>query len=136
MESLSFLEDIRAFGSMVADFPAGVCTAFEELIQKTGDPAGTRNFYGRIEMKDGRMMYFALAEEKFSGEGSGLGYEEFEIDKGNYLCAPLVGWRDKIQCIKELFYELMEDTRVDKTKPAIEWYQNDDKMLCLVKMKN
>src|ERR1035438_3037759 len=136
MESLSFLEDIRAFGSAVADFPGGVGTAFEELIQKTGYPAGARNFYGRIEMKDGRMIYYALAEEKFPGEGGRFGYEEFEIEKGNYLCAPLVGWRDNIQCIKELFYELMEDARVDKMKPAIEWYQSDDEMVCLVQMKD
>ena len=35
---------------------------------------------------------------------------------------------------KDVFHEIMQDERADHTKPAVEWYKNDDDMLCMVKM--
>lgn len=45
-------------------------------------------------------------------------------------------WRNNLNCIKDLFSELLRDASVDKTKPAIEWYKDDDEMLCIIKMVN
>jgi hypothetical protein len=32
-----------------------------------------------------------------------------------------------------VFHEIMRDGRVDKTKPCVEWYKNDDEMMCMIK---
>ena len=136
METFNFLSDIPVFGLAVTDFPGGVGEAFEQLIQKTGDPAGARNYYGRMTLQQGRMVYFAVAEEKLPGEGIRYGYQEFVIEKGNYLYAPLAAWRNNLMCIRDLFYELSKDARADAMKPAIEWYQNEDTMWCMVRAKD
>ena len=47
---------------------------------------------------------------------------------------PLYGWRTKTDCIKDIFHEIMQDERAGHTKPAVEWYKNDDEMMCMVKM--
>ena len=83
----------------------------------------------------GRMIYKAVAEEKFEGEAKKLNYDDGVIEKGKYLFEILYHWQNKICLIKDIFYSMMNDDHVDKTKPCIEWYKNDDEMLCLVKAK-
>jgi hypothetical protein len=65
MEQLTIDNDLKVFGIEVKTFPAGIDEAFRELIRKTGDPAGARNYYGVSSMnKDGKMIYKAVAEQK------------------------------------------------------------------------
>ena len=42
-------------------------------------------------------------------------------------------WRKKTGCIKDVFHEMMQDNRFDGSKPCIEWYKNDEEMLCMLK---
>jgi hypothetical protein len=128
--------DIKVFGFLVDTFPAGIGDAFDILIQKTGDCAGARNYYGLSEFKDGKMVYYALAEKKFPDEAEKYNYEKFNIEKGNYLTVNVFGWQKKTDCIKDVFSEIIQDPRVNKTKPAIEWYKSEDEMMCLVQMNN
>jgi hypothetical protein len=30
----------------------------------------------------------------------------------------------------------MKEENLDKTKPCVEWYKNDDEMLCMLKVKS
>jgi hypothetical protein len=55
------------------------------------------------------------------------------IEKGEYLAVTLRDWRKKTDSIKSIFQKMIEDNRVDKRKPCIEWYKNDDEMICMVK---
>ena len=135
MAEYNFDNDIKVFGINVTTFPSGISEAFGELIKKTGDPAGNRDYYGISFFKDGKMIYYATAAEKLSGESKKYNYEELEIEKGNYSVTEVFNWPKKTHCIKDVFNEIMLDPRVDKTKPAIEWYRNDNEMMCLVKMK-
>jgi hypothetical protein len=136
MEEYIFREEIKVFGTRVKTFPAGISEAFESLIKMTGDPAGARNYYGISEFKEGMMYYHAVAEEKIKGEAKKYNCEELKIESGEYLAIPMHDWRKNLNCIKDLFSELLRDARVDKTKPAIEWYKDDVEMLCLIKMVN
>lgn len=136
MKEFNFPEDVNVFGFSVNTFPAGIGDAFDILIQKTGDSAGTRNYYGLSEFKDGKMVYYALAEEKFSDEAEKYNYEKFTIEKGDYLTIAVSEWQKKTNCIKDFFSEIIQDPRVNKTKPAIEWYINENEMMCLVQMNN
>jgi len=134
MEQLIIENDIKVFGIEVKTFPAGIDDAFLELLRKTGDPAGARNYYGVSSMnKDGKIIYKAVAEQKFNDEAEKLNFEKSTIEKGAYLYATLKNWRTQTNCIKDIFHEMMNDDHTDKTKPCVEWYKNDEEMLCLVK---
>ena len=76
MEKYNLSNDITVFGIQVKTFPSGIGEAFDELIKKTGDRAGARAYYGISEFKDGKMIYYAVAEEKVKGEAKKYGYEE------------------------------------------------------------
>ena len=134
MEKIDLKTDIKVFGIEVKTFPMGISEAFDELIKKTGDQGGARDYYGVSSMnKDGKMIYKAVAEEKYEGEAKKYNYEESTIKKGAYYFEVLKDWRNKTQCIKDIFGEMIKDAHVDKTKPAVEWYKNDNEMLCMIK---
>jgi hypothetical protein len=57
------------------------------------------------------------------------------IPNGDYVSETVLNWRENTDCIKDVFHEMMQDERADTTKPCIEWYYNNDEMLCLVKAK-
>lgn len=134
MEVYNHPADIFVFGFVVNDFPAGIGDAFDILIQKTGDCAGARNYYGLSEYKDGKMVYYALAEEKSSGEAAKYDYEKYILDNGDYVSITVSEWHKEINSIKDAFSKIIKGPRVNKTKPAIEWYKSADEMLCLVHM--
>jgi len=134
MEKIILENDVNVFGIEVKTFPSGIDEAFKKLIDKTGDGAGAREYYGVSHMNDkGQIIYKAVAEEKYDGEAKKYNYEETTIEKGTYYFEVLKDWRNKTQCIKDIFGEMMNDANVDKTKPAVEWYKNDDEMLCMIK---
>jgi predicted transcriptional regulator YdeE len=136
MEIYNLAHDITVFGLQVKAFPSGIGEAFDELIKKTGDCADARAYYGISEFKDGKMLYYAVAEEKIKGEAEKYDYEKLKIEEGNYLTSTVFDWRKKTECIKDVFYEIIQDPRVNKTKPAIEWYKSDNEMMCMVKMND
>jgi hypothetical protein len=81
------------------------------------------------------MIYYAVAEEMNAGEAEKYSCERLTIEKGEYLTETLTGWRSKTDCIKDVFYEMMKDEHIDKTKPAVEWYKNDEEMMCMIQSK-
>jgi predicted transcriptional regulator YdeE len=136
MEKYNLADDVIVFGFQVKTFPSGIGEAFDELIKNTGDCAGERRYYGISEFKNGKMIYYAAAEEKAKGEAEKYGYERLKIEKGEYLTSTVFGWRKKTDHIKDVFSEIIKDPHVNKMKPAIEWYKNDTEMMCLVKTKD
>lgn len=132
MEIYNLPEDICVFGCIVNSFPAGVGEAFETLI-KTIPGGFDRPFFGISCLNEnGQMIYKATALEKIESEGAKYGYARTIIKKGEYLAVAIFDWRKKTGCIKDVFYEILRDNRVDKTKPAIEWYKNEEEMMCMV----
>ena len=136
MKTYNLDKDIKVFGLQVKTFPSGIGEAFIELIKKTGDAAGSRAYYGISEFNGGKMTYYAVAEEKFSGEAEKYKCEKLKIEKGEYVTTTVLEWRRKTDCIKDVFQELLQDSRVNKTKPAIEWYKDDNEMMCMVELNN
>ena len=134
MEKYNLTNDVKVFGLPVKTFPSGVAEAFHELIKKTGDES--RAYYGISEFKGGTMVYYAAAEEKFDGEAEKYNCERLKIEKGEYLASTILEWTKKTDCIKDVFTELIQVSRVNKTKPAIEWYKDDNELMCMVKMND
>lgn len=136
MQTLTLNKNLNVFGIEVPSFPIGIGEAFDALMKATGDAAGARNYYGISFMnKEGKMIYKAVAEEKYEGEAVKFNYEKGSIEKGEYLYQTLYHWPNKTNLIKEIFSGMMQDEKVDTRQPAIEWYKNNDEMLCMVRSK-
>ena|ERR1022692_2612946 len=134
MEKYSLQDDLKIFGVQVKSFPQGIGKAFEALIKMI---SGTfdRDYYGISYITDdGRIFYYAAAIEKHEGEAEKYNCERYIIEKGGYLSMTVNDWRRKTGSIKDIFHEIMQDSRVDKTKPAVEWYKIDEEMMCMIKM--
>ena len=133
MEKIVLNNRIKTFGKTVTTFPAGISEAFNELMKATGDDTVERDYYGISYMENGKMIYKAVTEEKHDGEAEKFNYPETIIIQGEYYAEPLKDWRNKTECIKDIFEEMMKDEHVDKMKPAIEWYKSNDEMLCMLR---
>jgi hypothetical protein len=135
MEKYNMKNDLKVFGVHVKNFPKGIGLAFDSLLEMI--PGGfDRSYYGISSMSEtGTVVYKAVAEEKFDGEAQKYNCEQDVISKGEYLTVSLKDWRKKTDSIKDIFHEMMKDDRVDKTKPCIEWYKDDNEMMCMLKMK-
>lgn len=134
MTTLEQDQDINIFGIEVADFPSGISSTFEKLVSML--PGGfDRSFYGITQMRNGSLVYIAAAEEKSAGEAEKYNCERVLISKGKYLAVSLHDWRNKTDSINKIFHEIMNDARVDPSQPCIEWYRNNDEMICMVMTK-
>ena len=135
MEKYNLQSDVEVFGKQVKTFPNGIGEAFNELVQILG--GFSRSYYGiSYRDADGKMVYYATAEERQTGEAEKHSCERLTIEKGEYLVITVTDWRKKTDTIKDVFQQIMEDERADKTKPAVEWYKNDREMMCMVKTTN
>ncbi|MFZ6014129.1 MAG: hypothetical protein ACOYXT_27555 [Bacteroidota bacterium] len=133
MEKYNVAEDVTVFGMEVTDFPVGVQETFEALVKMISDKFD-RSYFGIFEMKGDRMVYVAAAEEKEKGEAQKYHCERYRIKKGIYLAETIWNWRTKTNTINGVFHELQKDQRIDRTAPGIEWYKNDQEMLCMLKI--
>jgi len=132
MQTYHVAEDIAVFGNPVTTFPDGINEAFTALVNKVPDGLN-RSYYGISFIASGHIVYIAAAEEKERGEAEKYHCEHYTIEKGDYLTVPVKDWRTKTDTIRDVFHELMEDPQADKNKPCVEWYKNDDEMLCMIK---
>jgi predicted transcriptional regulator YdeE len=133
MEIYHLQKDISVFGKQVETFPMGVKKAFDDLISAVPDVL-QRLHYGLSHMTpDGKIIYIAASAEKQEGEAEKLHYSRYVIEKGEYLSVTLKNWMSKTDCIKNIFHEMMQDSRADLTKQVVEWYQTEEEMICLVK---
>jgi predicted transcriptional regulator YdeE len=135
METIQLKQDTTVFGFRVETFPDGIGEAFDTLVQKI--PGGfNRSFYGLSFMSETGIVYIASAEEKSPGEAEQLGFSRFTIERGKYAFKELTGWRKKTASIKDIFHSMMELPDIDSGKPCVEWYQDDERMLCMIKLKS
>ena len=132
METYSLKNELTVFGTQVKSFPSGIGEAFEILVNKVG--GFNRSFYGISRMDGNCMIYVAAALEIFEGEAAKQGCEKYTVEAGEYLVVTIHDWRSKTACIKDVFHEMMQDERAGTTYPCVEWYRNDDEMMCMVKM--
>lgn len=134
MEKYQIKNDVKGFGFQVKSFPSGIGEAFQKLMEMI--PKGKeRSYYGISYFNDsGNILYYAAAEEINPGEAEKYHCDSYTIEKGEYLTIKVPGWRQKTDQIKDVFHELMQDKRIDNTKPCIEWYYHDEEMMCMMKM--
>ena len=126
-------DDILLLGRTVPDFPTGIEAAFNALMDALPNPL-QRSYYGVSTMDaTGNVLYFAAAEAFGTNEAEG--YDTRVIPAGTYLARNISGWRTQTDCIKDYFGEMMQEPAYDRQSPAIEWYQNDEELVLLLRKK-
>lgn len=132
MKTINLPKDITIFGMQVKSFPSGISEAFDKLVKMI--PGGfNRSYYGISYMENGKMIYYAAAEELNPGEAEKFSCKRMTIEKGTYLTDSLNNWRSKTDQVKDIFGKLVADERTDKTTPGVEWYKDESEMLCMIK---
>lgn len=133
MELINRENDVRVFCNTVPTFPLGIRQAFDSLIKLVNGPAG-RDFYGISYLDDQGKIVYKVAVSALDSEGPSKFGEPFTIKKGTYLGETLHGWMDNTNQIKDVFMKMMDDVRMDRSYPCIEWYKTDEEMICMVKV--
>ena len=132
MELYQQTEDLTVIGVQVESFPNGIKEAFGSLMKTFGSD---RAYYGVSWMDENdSVKYYAMAREAFPGEGKPYNYESLTIEKGEYQTEAIHNWLSNIDCIKDVFHNLMANNKPAKNHPCIEWYKSDEEMLCMVKV--
>ena len=90
-------------------------------------------FYGISWMDGDTVVYYAMAEEAFPGEGDRYEYESLTIEKGVYRTETIYDWMGKTDSIKDVFLDLTVNITPDKNHPCVEWYKSDEEMVCMVR---
>ena len=134
METYTFENDVAVIGSKVSIFPMGISEAFGSLMAML--PHGKERRWCGISYLDGEgnIQYYTAAEELTGEEAQAYNLDKFTIEKGEYLKEKIVDWRSHTGCMKDVFHDMMKDGRIDKTKPCVEWYKDDNEMFCMIKM--
>ncbi|MEQ9100757.1 MAG: hypothetical protein RIF36_22395 [Imperialibacter sp.] len=135
MEFIDIPHDIKVFGHQVLTFPNGVGEAFDAIVERV-EGGFSRPFYGLARMEGNSVIYMAAAIEKFPEEGKQLGYEEYVIQKGYYAAITITDWHSKLSSLPGIFSELMKLEGLDPEHWAVEWYKDDDEMVCMLRMKD
>ncbi|MBA2423108.1 MAG: transcriptional regulator [Chitinophagales bacterium] len=133
MEKFILEKDLKVFGVEVENFPEGIGDAFDKLVNMISGEVD-RSYFGISITTDKGFSYKAVAEEKYDGETENYNCDRYIIEKGEYLSVTLNDWRKKTDSIKDIFHEMFHNAVIDKTKPCVEWYKNDDEMLCMVRI--
>ena len=135
MDKYKLNHDLKVFGRQVTTFPRGIEEAFNHLMAIVPD-ANKRSFYGLSRLDDnGGILYYAAVEEGHKGEAQLYGMDSFTIPQGEYSTITIKDWMQKIDCIKDVFHELMQGKCADLTSMCVEWYKSDSEMMCMLKDK-
>lgn len=133
MELYRLKHDIKVLCVEARSFPKGIKEAFDKLNSLMPDMIG-RCIFGISKPKNGIIRYSAAASEKFEGEGNKLGCPTFILKAGTYLGETLLDWQQNEMMIMSIFNRLVADKRLDGSAHCIEWYKNNQELLCMVLM--
>ena len=134
METTRLNEDLYVRCATVTTFPQGISEAFDKLMVDF-PPASNRNYYGISWMDEQfKIVYKVAANITEPAEAQKPGYEEYVIPKGRYLSEKIENWMQQLPKISETFGKMMEAPDFDKNAACVEWYIDDDQMICMAKL--
>lgn len=134
METTKIGEDLYLRCAQVKTFPQGISEAFDKLMIDFPLTTG-RNYYGISWMdEDCKVIYKVASNILQPGEREIPGYEEYTIPKGTYLSETILDWMKDLPKISETFGKMMATPGFDATAACVEWYINDDKMICMARL--
>jgi predicted transcriptional regulator YdeE len=133
MDTIKLNGPVNVIGFRVKTFPMGISEAFDRLTDMLGFD---RPYYGLSQMSTDGVLYIAAGLKKSANEKSTLKLEEYTIPKGEYAVRVIKDWRRNLSAIPHVFGDLLKTEGIDDSVPCVEWYKNDEEMLCMVKLVN
>lgn len=135
METFELKEDLKVICNTAKSFPDGIKEAFDTL-QATLPDCEKRTWYGLSSPNEkGVIIYKAAVTELHDGEAEKAGYTPFTIVEGEYISETIIDWMKNPQIIGSTFMKLLEDPRIAHDGYCLEWYKNDNEVLCLVRLE-
>jgi hypothetical protein len=132
MEIYQLKEDIKVFYVTAKSFPQGVEAAYNELYSKAGKEG--RNIYGLSKPENGTIVYRAAVAENFADEAEKLGCETYIIPKGTYHTEIIHDFMNNMEKFAPTFQALLAAPNLDWNTWCVEWYKDDQNVVCMVKM--
>lgn len=133
---MEFAADRAATCVRAASFPRGVKLAHETLHGLTGSDR-TLDYFGiSFPDKNGAIIYLAGAAAREGTLPPLPGTESFTVRKGKYLGAEIEDYMRRIHEFGTTFEALLKDPRIDPAGYCLEWYLDDARCLCLVKLND
>lgn len=132
METINLRDNISVFGFEVKSFPNGIQEAFDALSRLVPDGID-RNFYGISYVEAGNIKYHAVMDELNPGEAERFNCRRYTIACGEYSAVRVQEWKKKIHTIQDIFKNMLGDECPVESHPVIEWYLNDNEMVCLAR---
>ncbi len=133
MESIIINNDIKVYYIEATAFPEGIVPAFQQLFSKFCVTV-ERNVFGISRPENGRIAYFAAAEEKEDDELLKQNLPFLWIAKGEYISLLITDFRKDNNSIRSAFEVLTAMPDIDRNGYCIEWYQGANDVLCMVKI--
>jgi hypothetical protein len=134
MEKYELVKDIIVMFVPAVSFPEGILPAFEKLESKLPS-TNDRTFFGiSWPDKNGKIMYKAAAGENYSGEAKNYELDIFTIKKGTYISELIKDYKKNFSQIGDTFRQLLQHPELDSNGYCLEWYKNNDDVLCLVNL--
>ncbi|WP_448702469.1 transcriptional regulator [Mucilaginibacter sp. AW1-3] len=133
METNNLDHNIKVFCVTADSFPNGIEAAYNKLYAVAGQEG--RTIYGLSKPEKGVIVYKAAVAENFDGEAEQSGLETLIIPKGEYAAETIHDWRNNMQKFSPVFMTLLDNPRLDRNSWCIEWYKNDDEVVCMVKLQ-
>jgi hypothetical protein len=134
METIQIGEDLYLRCAQVKTFPQGISEAFDKLMIDFPLSAG-RNYYGISWMDEQfKVIYKVAANILKPGDADLPGYDNYVVPSGTYLSETIDNWMQDLPKISETFGKMMATPGFDSTAACVEWYINDDKMVCMARL--
>ncbi|MDX1940965.1 MAG: hypothetical protein SFU99_10470 [Saprospiraceae bacterium] len=134
MEIYHLERDWKALCITAESFPEGVLPAHQKLhsiIPFSDD----RKYFGISRpIQDGTIIYKAGAELLSEDKYEQASLESFIIKAGTYISITIQNYMEDIPAIGKAFEKLLSDPRIDPQGACIEWYLNNKKVQCMIRL--
>jgi len=134
MEKFTLEDDIKVFCETAKSFPDGIMEAHKELESIISCSKQRRYFGISSRNAKGIITYDAAAEEIYQGEAEELGCEKFVIESGQYISLLIENYISDVSAIVKAFQLLMAYPGIDPQGYCIEWYLNENDVMCMVRL--
>ena len=113
MEKYELVKDIMVMYVPAKSFPEGIPSAFDDLESRLPSKDDRILFGISWPDKNGKIMYKAAAEEKYSGEGKKNQLDIFTITKGTYISELIKDYKKDLSQIGDTFRQLLQHPELD-----------------------
>lgn len=136
MENVQISNDITVYCITATSYPEGVLEAHQQLHALV--PFSPQRHYFGISCPNqkGIIIYKSAATELVVGDLSTHGLSPFIIPKGYYACITIQDFRKNIADIGTAFQNILHSQQIDPQGFCLEWYQGQNDVRCMVRLRD